>query len=97
MTLALEILFVLVGIHFCIMILAACYRIIDLWYRIGDFIGGILGRILVLGAIDAAIIFFLPENLQVAFIGGQLGYLAFHILVFWLTRFTIMLIEARHQ
>lgn len=97
MSLLLEIILLLVGIHFCIMLLAACYRIVDLWYRIGDFLAGIIARIVILAVLDAGIYLVLPENLQLAFIGGQVGYLVFHILIFWLTRCTILLIESRHR
>jgi hypothetical protein len=41
----LSVLMFFIGIHFMIMLLAAGYRITDLWYRIGDFWKGILARI----------------------------------------------------
>lgn len=87
----------LLGVHFCIMLLAACYRIVDLWYRIGDFLSGIIAKIAVLTALDVGIFLLLPDHLPTVFVAGQLAYLALHIALFVLTRFAIMLIESRYR
>ncbi len=92
-----ETLLFLLGIHFSIMLLAACYRIIDLWYRIGDYIVGISARIVALAMIDTAIYLVLKEDWQMAFIAGQIAYLVFHIVLFLINRFVIKLMESRYR
>lgn len=67
----LMILLLLAGIHFMVMILAACYSVSDLWYRIGDFWLAISAKILALVFADAAIFLLLPADLQLAFSGDR--------------------------
>ena len=92
-----DILLFLLGIHMCILLLAASYRIVDLWYRIGDFLAGILTRIFLLAALDVGLALLLPDNLQTAFIAGQISFLVFHIVIFWLGRFAILLLESKNR
>ncbi len=84
-----SILLLLAGIHFMVMILAACYSVSDLWYRIGDFWLAITAKILLLVFADGAIFLLLPSDLQLAFFWGQAGYLAFHISIFWIAKLGI--------
>ena len=86
-----------IGIHFMIMLLAAGYRIIDLWYRIGDFWKGILVRIAGLTLLDGILLSALSGNALSSFAWGQLCYLVFHIVIFWAARIGIHLTEARKR
>jgi len=46
---------------------------------------------------DSAIFLLLPADLQLAFIWGQAGYLAFHITIFWKAKLGIFwLMHRRH-
>ena len=86
----LEILCFLLGIHLSMMLVASCYRLVDLWYRITDFIFTILIRIIVIAALNAIFILWLQGANQIAFITGQLFFLAFHIVIFWVGRILVI-------
>ncbi|MBT5684860.1 MAG: hypothetical protein HN738_00075 [Gammaproteobacteria bacterium] len=86
-----------IGIHFMIMLLAACYRSIDLWYRIGDFWQGILARIAGLTLLNGILLSTLSGNALNGFAWGQLCYLVFHIVIFWAAQIAISLIETRRR
>ena len=88
----LEVLCFLLGIHLSMMMIASCYRLIDLWYRLREFIIGILVRIIVVAALNAIFIIWLQDAYQIAFITGQLFFLIFHIVIFWIGRVLVMLI-----
>ena len=92
-----SVLMFLFGIHMMITMLAACYRIVDLWYRIGDFWAGIFARILGLSLVIGVLIEFLPPDLQIAFVRGMGFYLAFHLVVFWIARIAIWQLESRSR
>ncbi len=89
-----DVLLFLIGVQVCQMLLAACYRIIDLWYRIGDFLMSILLRILIIAAI-ATTIFWLSGSHQMAFAGGLVFYLGFHISIYWIGRIAIFFMTRR--
>jgi hypothetical protein len=91
----LNILCFLLGVHLSMMLVASCYRLIDLWYRITDFIFSILARIAALLALNAIFILWLQGTNQVALIGGQLFFLLFHVTVFWAGRILIIFLT-RH-
>ena len=86
-----------IGIHFMIMLLTTGYRIIDLWYRIGNFCKGILVRIAGLTLLDGILLSTLSGNTLSSFAWGQLCYLVFHIVIFWAARTGIYLIEASRR
>jgi len=86
-----------IGIHLMILLLAAGYRIVDLWYRIDDFWAGILARIACLSLLEAILLSTLSGNALSAFVWGQLAYLGFHIVIFWVARMGIYLMEARRR
>ena len=93
----LSVLMFFIGIHFMIMLLAAGYRITDLWYRIGDFWKGILARIAGLTLLDGILLSTLSGNALSSFAWGQLCYLVFHIVIFWAAQIAISLIETRRR
>ncbi len=76
----------LLGIHLSMTLVASCYRIIDLWYRIRDFVGQILLRITLVTALNVFFILWLEDSRQTAFISGQLFFLAFHVIIYWVGR-----------
>ena len=86
----LEILCFLLGIHLSMMLVASCYRLVDLWYRISDFIFTILIRIITVAALNAIFIVWLQGANQIAFISGQIFFLTFHILIFWVGRVLVI-------
>lgn len=91
----LEVLCFLLGVHLSMMLIAACYRLVDLWYRITDFIFGILTRIAVVAALNAIFILVLPDDYQSAFINGQIFFLTFHIVIFWIGRVFVIFLTRR--
>jgi len=88
-----EVISFLVGIHFMMMILAAIYRISDLWYRIADFWVGIITRLVVILVINAAILWLLSTNTREAFLWGQAFYLSFHVSAYWITRLGLLIVD----
>jgi len=86
----LEVLCFLLGIHLSMMLIASCYRLVDLWYRITDFVITILIRLGVVTALNTIFILWLQGANQIAFISGQLFFLAFHIVIFWIGRILVI-------
>ena len=93
MTVVLEVAMFLIGIHFMMMLLAATYRIADLWYCIADHLQGIVARILTILALNAAILWALGGDTREAFLWGQAFYLLFHISAFWLARLGLLIVD----
>lgn len=93
----LSVLMFFIGIHFMIMLLAASYRIVDLWYRIGDFWPGILTKIVGLTLLEGILLSTLTGDAFNGFFWGQLSYLVFHIVIFWVARMGIYIMEARRR
>ena len=85
----LEILSFLLGIHLSMTLIASFYRIIDLWYRISDFLIQILIRITMLAALNLFFILWLEDSRQTAFIYGQLFFMVFHITIYWIGRIMV--------
>ena len=86
----LEVLCFLLGVHLSMMLIASCYGLIDLWYRIADFIFPILVRMLVVAGLNTIFILWLQGTNQIAFISGQLFFLVFHIVIFWIGRILVI-------
>ncbi len=90
MTLVLTIIGFLGGVHLAMMLIAACYRVIDLWYRISDFWLSISMRILLLAVINlvphllAADL--ISDDLLTGFMWGQVFFACFHVGIYWLAR-----------
>ncbi len=82
----LDILCFLLGVHLSMMLVAALYRIIDLWYRISEFYSHVLRHLLLVLLLNAVFLFGLDGSKQNALIAGQLFFLAFHLVVFILGR-----------
>ena len=85
----LDILSFLLGIHLSMTLIASFYRIIDLWYRIRDFLIQILIRITLLAALNVILILWLEDSRQAAFIYGQLFFMVFHITIYWVGRIMV--------
>lgn len=85
----LDILSFLFGIHLSMTLIASFYRIIDLWYRISDFLNQILIRITLVAALNIFFILWLDDSRQVAFIYGQLFFMVFHIAIYWVGRIMV--------
>lgn len=88
----LEVICFLLGIHLSMMMVASCYRLIDLWYRLREFIVGILARIIVVAALNAIFMIAFQDAVQIAFISGQLFFLVFHVVIFWIGRLLVMVV-----
>ena len=89
----LEVAVFLIGIHFMMMLLAATYRITDLWYCISNHWQGIAARIVTILVLDAGILWLLGEGTSDAFLWGQVFYLLFHISAFWLVRLGLLIVD----
>ena len=88
----LDILSFLLGIHLSMTLIASFYRIIDLWYRISDFLNQVLLRITLVAALNIIFILWLEDSRQVAFIYGQLFFMVFHIAIYWIGRIMVYLL-----
>ncbi len=88
-----EVLLFLVGIHFMMMLLAAIYRLVDLWYCIGKYWMGIVFRLALIAALNYALLTFLSQDNREAFLWGQGSYLVFHIVIFWLAQIGFKIME----
>ena len=92
---ALNILCFLLGIHLSMTLVASCYRIIDLWYRIQDFFVQILLRLCLVLAANLIFILWLEDSRQAAFILGQMFFVTFHIAIYWIGRILVYFLTRR--
>lgn len=90
-----EFMLFLAGIHLMMTLIAAVYRIVDLWYRIDDFAVSILVRLLIPLVIIGFLLAWLEAGHWRAFTAGLVSFAVFHILVFWLIRLVLGLRGAR--
>ena len=90
-----NVLIFLLGMQYMIMVLAALYRYVDLWYRIADSWVGITARLVVLIGLGVLLYWLLQPGWSEAFIYGQLTYLFLHVVGFWIIRFGLILMESR--
>ena len=79
-----EILLVFAGIHFMIEWLAACYRIMDLWYDIQCYWRAVLTRLGVITGLGIVMLIILPSAYAHYFTLGAISYVFIHLGV-WLT------------
>ncbi len=79
----------IVGVQLTMMLLAALYRILDLWYRILDFWLAVAGRILLVSGAIVLIYTATGGGFQSGFFVGQVFFVIFHIAIFWLGRLQI--------
>ncbi len=91
----LEIIFFILGVHLTMVLVAACYRIIDLWYRLSDFVVGIVIRILIVAGVIGLCLWGLEADSRNAFVAGQLFFLTFHITIYWLGRVLLFFLTHR--
>lgn len=84
-----------VGVHAMMTLIAAVYRIVDLWYRFDDFAVSIAVRLLIPLVIIGALLAWLEAGHWRAFAAGLLGFAIFHILIFWIVRLVLALRGAR--
>jgi hypothetical protein len=84
------------GIHVTMMLLAACYGYLDLWYRIGEKWPAVSIRLLRVCALEALLIWLLDGHLLITFLWGQGCYLAFHLSKFLIAR-ALLAMLARQQ
>jgi hypothetical protein len=69
----------LFGLHLALHTVAACYRIIDLWYTIRTTWPRVLGGILAWVTATAGIAVVLPERLRAAFLWGVGSFVPFYL------------------
>jgi hypothetical protein len=79
-----NVLLFLFGIHLTIVLFAACYRIIDLWYAFEEHAANIALRLVVIVSVTCFTYFVLPPSHESAVMWGQLSFTAFHITAYWL-------------
>ena len=65
-------------------LLASLYRILDLWYRIGDFLLPVVRSVIFYALIIVLIWWYLEGSKESAFFLGCLFFLSFHVTVFWI-------------
>ena len=81
-----ELLLFLLGIHLMMVTLAAGYRLIDLRYRLRDFLLPVIARILLCLAAVAAVLALTGGSDRWAFIAGMAAFAVFHGLLFYTLR-----------
>ena len=74
----------LLGVHLTMQLVASLYRILDLWYRIGDFLFPIARSVIFYTLIMALIWWYLEGSKESTFLWGCLFFLGFHVSVFWI-------------
>lgn len=90
----LDVIFFLAGIHMTIVVLAACYRFLDLWYCIEKVWIPVLGRLLFVLSIETGLLLILDEGLRSAFIWGQACYIALHLSKYFIVRLLLRLLTS---
>jgi hypothetical protein len=88
----LETLCFLLGIHMAMLLVSACYRIIDLWYRLSEYVLGILARIFIIGGVSGLCYWGFEGDLRTAFVAGQIFFVSFHIMIYWVGRTILALL-----
>ena len=83
--------FFLLGIHLAMQLIADLYRIIDLWYRIEDFLFPVVRSILLWILIISLTGWYLEGSNERAFIWGCLFFSGFHVGIFWIFQALIRL------
>lgn len=79
-----EILIFLLGLHLTMQLIASLYRIIDLWYRIGDFLLTIARSVTFYTLSIVFIWWYLEGSNESAFLWGCAFFLSFHVSIFWI-------------
>lgn len=79
-----EVLAFILGIHLTMALLAAGYGIIDLWYCIGEHIGWIIVRLVIVVTLTLLCYTGFEPDVRTAFAAGQGFFLAFHVAVYWI-------------
>ncbi|MFT7221648.1 MAG: hypothetical protein ACI8Z1_003270 [Candidatus Azotimanducaceae bacterium] len=85
----------LLGIHMTMLLLAACYRIIDLWYDVFRYAANIFGRITLIILANVSLVLMLSDALLPYFIAGQVFYFCFHIVAHAVSRGIALGLERR--
>ena len=70
---------VLLGAHLALRLIAAVYRVNDLWYAIGKHWPRVLRGILGWGGAMVATAVLLPDRFRSAFLWGALGFVGFYL------------------
>lgn len=92
-----DIFFFLLGVHLTMQLIAGLYRIIDLWYRIGDFLFSVVGSIFLRTLIIVLITWYLEESHERAFIWGGLFFFIYHVGIFWMFQALIRIKKWRQE
>ena len=79
MTAAADVALFLCGLYVCLRLIAAAYRILDLWYTIGTAYPQVVRGILGWGGAAAAAIVWLGDGRRKAFLLGLLAFLLFYL------------------
>jgi hypothetical protein len=91
----LEVLCFFLGLHLTMLLVAACYRVIDLWYRISDYAVSILLQILATLTVIGLCLWLIGAELRNAFLAGQIFFVSFHITIYWLGRAVLVMLGRR--
>ena len=75
-----------IGVYFAIRVLAALYRIVDLWYRIGTDWPHVLLGIIGWGGAALGVALLAGGEGRAAFLGGLAGYAVLHVALYVATR-----------
>ena len=75
-----------IGVYFSIRVLAALYRAVDLWYRIGRAWPRVLRGIIGWGGAALGVALLAGGERRAAFLGGLAGYAVLHVAVYVATR-----------
>ena len=87
-----------IGVYVSIRVLAALYRIADLWYRIGADWPRVARGIIGWGGAALAVAFIAEGGRRTAFLWGMAGYAVFHAVLHVATRaYVLMRLRARRR
>jgi hypothetical protein len=71
-----------IGVYLCIRVLAALYRVIDLWFTIRTAYGRVIGGVLGWGGAAMALVWALHDPYRTAREWGFVGYFLFYLSLF---------------
>lgn len=92
-----KIIFFLLGLQLTMQLIASLYRIVDLWYRIGDFMLPIAWSVIFYTLSIIFIWCYLEGSKETAFLRGCIFFLCFHVSIFWIGQAMFKLKRLRQE
>ena len=85
----------LLGLYVAVYVVGTAYRVIDLFYCLGERYTDVLGRWLVAGLVVAGLVWLLPASLEPPFFAGFMTYLVIHFVFFYALKALLVAVTRR--